>query len=171
MSVNLFREILPEIANKEQISFEVMGEEELIPNGLYICSEAYCTQPNCNCKVAFLGVFWNANPKEDYVMLADIKYGFADKEYYIKRDEVENHGVKLNYHAEQSEHAERILEIFKTNILKNKEFTKMIRNHYRLVRELIDGPTLEGNKERTIGRNEKCNCGSGKKYKNCCGKK
>jgi len=26
------------------------------------------------------------------------------------------------------------------------------------------------NKEIKVGRNEKCPCGSGKKYKNCCGK-
>ena len=26
------------------------------------------------------------------------------------------------------------------------------------------------NKEKPVGRNEKCPCGSGRKYKNCCGK-
>ena len=26
------------------------------------------------------------------------------------------------------------------------------------------------NKKKTVGRNDKCPCGSGKKYKNCCGK-
>lgn len=25
-------------------------------------------------------------------------------------------------------------------------------------------------KDKKIGRNDKCSCGSGKKYKNCCGK-
>jgi hypothetical protein len=32
------------------------------------------------------------------------------------------------------------------------------------------GEMLEGEKRKKIGRNEPCPCGSGKKYKNCCGK-
>ena len=29
---------------------------------------------------------------------------------------------------------------------------------------------IETKKVKKIGRNEKCSCGSGKKYKHCCGK-
>jgi preprotein translocase subunit SecA len=33
-----------------------------------------------------------------------------------------------------------------------------------------DGPPKPAQKEKTVGRNAPCPCGSGKKYKNCCGK-
>ncbi|MEI6102206.1 MAG: SEC-C metal-binding domain-containing protein, partial [Eubacteriales bacterium] len=33
-----------------------------------------------------------------------------------------------------------------------------------------DGPVAPVKKEKTIGRNSPCPCGSGMKYKNCCGK-
>jgi hypothetical protein len=36
--------------------------------------------------------------------------------------------------------------------------------------QLIEGPKLSPHKETKQGRNEKCACGSGKKYKRCCGR-
>ncbi|MGD8450660.1 MAG: SEC-C metal-binding domain-containing protein [Phycisphaerae bacterium] len=33
-----------------------------------------------------------------------------------------------------------------------------------------DVPVEQAKKEHTVGRNDPCPCGSGKKYKKCCGK-
>lgn len=33
-----------------------------------------------------------------------------------------------------------------------------------------DMPVEQAKAERTVGRNDPCSCGSGKKYKKCCGK-
>jgi len=33
-----------------------------------------------------------------------------------------------------------------------------------------DAPVEQAHAERTVGRNDPCPCGSGKKYKKCCGK-
>jgi uncharacterized protein YecA (UPF0149 family) len=35
---------------------------------------------------------------------------------------------------------------------------------------LPDEPVEQVHSERTVGRNDPCPCGSGKKYKKCCGK-
>lgn len=35
---------------------------------------------------------------------------------------------------------------------------------------LPDVPVEQAKRERTVGRNDPCPCGSGKKYKKCCGK-
>lgn len=45
------------------------------------------------------------------------------------------------------------------------------KHYFRSVR--TDGYFVNGvfYKNETPGRNDKCPCGSGKKYKNCCGKK
>lgn len=43
------------------------------------------------------------------------------------------------------------------------------RKHFGLsTKPIRNRPNLARKTEQ--GRNEKCNCGSGKKYKNCCGK-
>lgn len=35
---------------------------------------------------------------------------------------------------------------------------------------LPDAPVEQAHSERPVGRNDPCPCGSGKKYKKCCGK-
>lgn len=43
------------------------------------------------------------------------------------------------------------------------------KNPIPLVKFLPDQKTNSQNKEKSIGRNDLCHCGSGKKYKKCCG--
>ena len=46
---------------------------------------------------------------------------------------------------------------------------KMFGEHWRYVDgHMVSGPPVR--KEKKIGRNEPCPCGSGKKYKKCCGR-
>ncbi|MGI6214705.1 MAG: SEC-C metal-binding domain-containing protein [Christensenellales bacterium] len=39
-----------------------------------------------------------------------------------------------------------------------------------LLKEVSDAESAAKNKRKKIGRNEACPCGSGKKYKHCCGR-
>ena len=51
------------------------------------------------------------------------------------------------------------------------EEPKNLTDNSQLVTNSAEGaakPTVKSNKE--VGRNDPCPCGSGKKYKNCCGK-
>ena len=74
--------------------------------------------------------------------------------------------TKLMMHVYKDEHAERT---------QNVEITgELVGQGVHIDKEPPKPKTEKGtpvvNKEIKVGRNEKCPCGSGKKYKNCCGK-
>ena len=45
-----------------------------------------------------------------------------------------------------------------------------VEPQYKPVEVIENGPVGQAKSEKTTGRNDPCPCGSGKKYKNCCGK-
>ena len=74
--------------------------------------------------------------------------------------------TKLMMHVYKDEHAERTQSVEITG--------ELVGQGVHIDKELPKPKTEKGtpvvNKEIKVGRNEKCPCGSGKKYKNCCGK-
>lgn len=73
---------------------------------------------------------------------------------------------------------DELLEHYKSRYLENKIFSsttvlyksKAFSKTLGIIEEDIEKPSLEGVDLSKIGRNDPCPCGSGKKYKNCCGK-
>ena len=64
---------------------------------------------------------------------------------------------------------EQIAEfLLKANIEQNTERTQTIIGNANDGKEKIKKTPKKA--EKKIGRNDQCPCGSGKKYKNCCGK-
>lgn len=74
--------------------------------------------------------------------------------------------TKLMMHVYKDEHAERTQSVEITG--------ELVGQGVHIDKEPPKPKTEKGtpvvNKEIKVGRNEKCHCGSGKKYKNCCGK-
>ena len=74
--------------------------------------------------------------------------------------------TKLMMHVYKDEHAERTQSVEITG--------ELVGQGVHIDKEPPKPKTEKGtpvvNKEIKVGRNEKCPCGSGKKYKNCCGK-
>ena len=74
--------------------------------------------------------------------------------------------TKLMMHVYKDEHAERTQSVEITG--------ELVGQGVQIDKEPPKPKTEKGtpvvNKEIKVGRNEKCPCGSGKKYKNCCGK-
>lgn len=74
---------------------------------------------------------------------------------------------------------DEILETYKSRYLKNKIFSsttvlyksKAFSKTLGIIEEEIERPQLEGVDLSKIGRNDPCPCGSGKKFKKCCGAK
>ena len=58
--------------------------------------------------------------------------------------------------------------LLKANIEQNTEMKQTIKGNANDHKEKESRKPIV--KERKIGRNDPCSCGSGKKYKNCCGK-
>lgn len=81
----------------------------------------------------------------------------------------ENTPIELNIDFEKlyfnmlDSKADYLYNLPQWNAIFSEEKRKEIQNSWRKSKVYI-------NKNKKIGRNEPCPCGSGKKYKNCCGK-
>lgn len=85
--------------------------------------------------------------------------------------EVVNKFLGTNYSFDE------LLEHYKARYLENKIFSsttvlyksKAFSKTLGIIEEDIEKPTLEGIDLSKVGRNDPCPCGSGKKFKKCCG--
>lgn len=85
--------------------------------------------------------------------------------------EVVNKFLGTNYSFDE------LLEHYKSRYLENKIFSsttvlyksKAFSKTLGIIEEDIEKPTLEGIDLSKVGRNDPCPCGSGKKFKKCCG--
>ena len=85
--------------------------------------------------------------------------------------EVVNKFLGTNYNFDE------LLEHYKARYLENKIFSsttvlyksKAFSKTLGIIEEDIEKPTLEGIDLSKVGRNDPCPCGSGKKFKKCCG--
>lgn len=135
--------------------------------------ESYCFTKSCDCKIAYFSVRRKDEPE---LQLANFSYGFGTKKHYIKRfyvksckDELDEvMGLPYNMFMPQTQYTSRLLEFFKEELITNVDFLEHIKRHYKMVKDEVDGPKETVINECQIGRNEICNCGSGKKYKKCC---
>ena len=87
----------------------------------------------------------------------------GDNEYEDEEDETEL--VAAN--AQQQRAAQHQLEDFTRNIQRKKE--KEMADLQFAGGEASSSPKQPVVKAKTVGRNDPCSCGSGKKYKKCCG--
>lgn len=78
----------------------------------------------------------------------------------IVRLNVDYDELYLNMHRAK---ADWLYNLKEWNDVKTEEERKALTKQYRREQVFISSPT--------VGRNEPCPCGSGKKYKNCCGKR
>jgi uncharacterized protein YecA (UPF0149 family) len=86
----------------------------------------------------------------------------------------------LNPGSPQTDLAPALLQEV-TFILQNKNYVDRLKRHYHMFKEVVNSEDFESEDEEPneedfaprpkIGRNDPCPCGSGKKYKNCCGKR
>jgi preprotein translocase subunit SecA len=86
----------------------------------------------------------------------------------------------LNDSSPQSELAPVLLQEV-TFVLQDKHYVDRLKRHYHMFKEAVSREGFESEDDELeakafaprpkIGRNDPCPCGSGKKYKNCCGTK
>lgn len=168
-----FYERFPEIADKETRTIIALNDPDL-SDGEYGLVEAYCNERNCDCR----RVFFNVYSWQEREVVAVIAYGWENREYYVKwfgeddpRIIPELQGPVLNLGSPQSELAPVLLEKVKY-ILQDERYVARIKRHYRMFKETVDdGQPGRVRPSKKVGRNEPCPCGSGKKYKSCCGKR
>jgi hypothetical protein len=169
-----FHERFPRIAEKETRIFIVMNDPDL-SDDTYMLIEAYCNEPNCDCR----RVFFNVYSEKRKELMAVIAYGWESREFYRqwfgKDDEKiidDLKGPALNLGSPQSELAPKLLEKIEW-VLKDEAYVSRLKRHYRMFKETVDENerATQVRQERKVGRNDPCPCGSGRKYKHCCGKR
>ena len=105
--------------------------------------------------------------------LATITYGWESLSFYKKKfpnqtDSIQGFKGPALALASQSKYAETLLKFFKEAVLQ-KNYIERLKSHYTMFKKMIKADNIPYISESGIGRNERCPCGSGKKYKKCCG--
>jgi len=173
-----FHEKFPKLAENETRVLTVFEDRELPPDeyGFY---ESYCDEPDCDCRRVFFNVFAGRQKK----ILAVITYGWERKRFYQNwlgfndpKAIRELQGPDLNSLSPQSKYAPALLRMFRTVLLKDPKYIERLKRHYAMFRKAVEQDHQQKLKparpirKKKISRNAPCPCGSGKKYKMCCGK-
>ena len=161
---------LPEIAAVETRELIILNNPK-IPGGAYGLWESYCDELDCDCRRVFIN-FVPVDSPED--ILATISYGWETPKFYKKwMGTVNKEFMEMMTHpfleisCPQSEYAKDFLELFQ-GVIKDESYVERLARHYFLFKEEVNREST-GVKRIKIGRNKSCPCGSGKKYKKCCG--
>jgi len=165
-----FHARFPDIAAVETRML-IVGRNSKIPDGVYGLFESYCDELDCDCRRVFI----NVSSKDALnKILATISFGWEAPEFYKKwmpTDDPELIYIMSHPHLEigcwQSEYANDFLDLF-NKVIRDQKYVERLAGHYFLFKEAVNKEN-QGAKRGKIGRNESCPCGSGKKYKKCCG--
>ncbi len=171
-----FHERFPEVAEKETRTIIAINDPDL-PGGEYSLIEAYCNEPNCDCRRVIFNVYWQQRRE----VVAVIAYGWESLEYYAEwlGDDYpaalrEMQGPALNLMSKQSKLAPVLLEKVEF-VLRDRRYVNRLKRHYKMFKAVVDSAEQEHTRQETtarkVGRNDPCPCGSGKKYKQCCGRR
>lgn len=176
MDLEVFDVHFPEIAEKETRTITIDNPLKVgIPSDKYVFREFYCTRSDCDCR----RVLFNVESVKHEKIVATIGFGWADEAYYKKwfgleddedetlvgTDIIDLIGPALEPLAAQSKIASDILNLVTKKLITDEIYVERLKNHYAMFKAKFDNKF--GN--RKIRRNEFCSCGSGKKYKKCCG--
>lgn len=130
--------------------------------------DRYCINPRCQCNEALLTAICKDMPK------------LVKDEYFVVRFQI---GRERKYNIEESECSQdETMAIFNSWLSNSPNINETLKERYKRVKhagkyivekkELVAGDNLvkvSNSSNKKIGRNDPCPCGSGKKYKKCCG--
>lgn len=160
----------PEPGLREIRSIHVLAPGGQVPVGEYAYLELYCQDLDCDCRRVLFQVASSAAPD---TILATINFGWESIEFYTEwmhGDEEAGREIvnaSLDPMNPQSEYSDHLLDLFQNVMMADPNYVARLRAHYELFkRSLRARPWVNASRP---GRNEPCPCGSGKKYKKCCG--
>jgi hypothetical protein len=174
-----FHEYFPDIAEKETRELVVNSQSGTLSGG-YGLLEMYCKDPECDCR----RVMFNIISERERKFVAIINFGWESIKFYEEwlgeKDDIilkEIKGPSLNSASRQSQYAAELLQLVQDVVLKDKSYVDRLKRHYKIFKDKMKEEKQQYEKEINSnvgykpGRNDACSCGSGKKYKRCCGAK
>jgi len=181
-----FHARFPELAANETRCITVPENLPLgLPADQYAFLEMFCDEKGCDCRRVMFSV---VSAKRGISVLAVISWGWEPREFYVKwmgDDEPlvidSMKGPALNFGSPETELSPVLLELARNVLLCDPAYVDRIKRHYAAFRQKIDGESASERAESgeeliptslqsTVGPNHRCPCGSGKKYKKCCGR-
>jgi hypothetical protein len=124
-----YSELFPK--DNETFCLRLDSKTGTLPKGMYRFFDSHCNERKCDCRRIAVSVL-NEKGKD----LAHIAFGFDP--------DAEESGPYLEPFMPQSRHAELLLEIFTDLVNTEPNFLEHFYNHYRLIREKIDGKKYKG---------------------------
>jgi len=156
------------IGDLHQVRSIVLSDSPGLPDGEYRFIDFYCTDKNCDCRKTIIHIHHNDRH------VSTVSYGWENPQFYVKwmgrDDEVarEMSGLSIDFASPDQIDRRAVLPLMAH--LLDEGWLARIKNHYRMVREEANPPENMVLFEPKISRNALCPCGSGKKYKKCCGR-
>jgi SEC-C motif domain protein len=151
----------------DEVFHHAMSFKVTVDNIDYMLADAYCLVPSCDCKKIILQIITDEYETPIFTVNHDLK----NKTFKLDREE----NVAIPY-----EKVEGILKEIRNQFTEAKVEGISLMNRYNRMRTVFkDFLVRKGIPQHyhpetrlvaTIGRNDLCSCGSGKKYKKCCGK-
>jgi hypothetical protein len=164
-----FEDAVPSIGATETRVLHVFRDCE-VPIGSYVFLECYCTDPECDCQLVRFVVVGEDGQKH-----ACISYGWNDKAFYDEAFSACDHnfpGPDFAFLTLQGPYANYFLDFCKNILIRDEAYVERLKRHNILFKQAMRERDLSGyqpiQKSPSLGRNEPCLCGSGKKYKKCC---
>lgn len=180
---------------KENISYSDIGENNFVfytdifnsreiaqslfeYKGVQYCVlDSYCLNPNCHCNDVVLSFYGDLSPGETFSSLFSLKVKFATRNYQVleQSNGITSQDIEDLYHSFLKHSNDKSLKCLKMRYRRMKKVSIDL-GLYTARSDHSDHVSTESSNVRTIvtkekiGRNTPCPCGSGKKYKKCCGR-
>jgi hypothetical protein len=157
MAMLTFHTLFPDEADAEYQTV-IPYEKEGIPTRPFLFVELYCVEPECDCRRVMLNVVDIHTDQH----VATINYAFEPPEPPF--DDLGQ--WFLDWLNPQSEVSDAFLELFTDMIANDRGYHDRLVSHYEMWKRAVEDPKHPD--QPTIGANDPCPCGSGRKYERCC---
>ncbi len=132
----------------------------------FIVEDQYCLNPDCSCKNTVLTIVPIIDGKSlAGPQAAAVRYDYITKKWELEKDFTGRFSRSLDLNEIMAELHKSIPDIAATVKKRHRNLRLLYQNYKK--KKNIDTDDVS---KRKIGRNEPCPCGSGKKYKICCGR-
>ncbi len=136
----------------------------------YLVEDLYCPNPECECNEAWLLFFELVQESANSPAIIDrfmAKMSFDGKMKISERYQIDRQNAK-NVLQEWGSRYPDAIGVLKDHYGQIKEIGQKSLDEEKRTKKL-DKNTKQPTGKKKIGRNDPCPCGSGKKYKKCCG--